>query len=326
MKWVRLSSESGHIVPKLSSGGRVVISGTATSPVSLRRDDDAVYFGPLGLRVSSGDLWIDRLRFLRRPSSPLGEVASGLPFGAATTLAAIGGPAAVQARAEREGGDSSDFSRREVILSAGVLLGGAAATTAEAAQQDILTVAELDLDTNEHGATVILTDEVADVLPPDREYLLMHEGTEIGRLSPSQPSTTLPAGRVGTVSVLTPSDTGFMQTLRDLITLDGREPVEFQAELSKPAGQHDRGETVAVTRNEALVRPVANTDNVVVTLGGRSVPSRSESSHADIGYYHTGGDALYYTAGPDPPDATTLTIAAGVSTLAELQDDVSRSV
>lgn len=286
----------------------------AIDPVTLPPDGVAV--GGVWLQSGAGGVvHIEDLEF-KASASPFSFGGFDLPF-----LSVAGGLGVAAVR-----DDEVSVSRREALAGGAALLGLGAVATEAAAEETTLTVIEFKVTENPRGLHVELVGSVGSILPPDRRYQLLHEGTVRDEFSPNSPAATLHPGRTGTVEILTPADKTIWHELQAMVP--GDSPVSYQVTLPQPASQYDVGAEVTVASDSALVQPVkeAGGSETVVALGDMSIPHKSERALANPGVWFVSDGALIYRVGEDAPDQRAFAVAAGVSSVREMQDDLSRGL
>lgn len=302
-------------------------NGQVTTVAPLRSTSTGTLFGPLELRARQSDrptddtsapVQLSDFQYYEEEPGLLDRLFEDSFFGGLLGLGIVA----------THDHDDAPLSRRQVLLGAATLVGVAAAGTqpARADTPEPITIAEWDLRENRHGLQLRIVDVVADVLPSDATYYVSVGGRKTRRFTADEQSVVVPPGWTGRVELSTDEERSAFQRVRAMVRDD-----EFRYDslsLPQPASAYEHGETVVVSDDPVVVAPLRETDrdgdDVIVRIGGQSVPHRLEDASHPVGYYVVTDVGLVYRVGEVPPSSADVEVVVNPSRFAEFRDDLSR--
>lgn len=312
-QWEHTQPDPGRIVWGLDGDREVAVHDYATTPFRVH-GSDRISFGPLTIAPSTGGrVGIKTLDFPRQPTTSLSRWWESL----AIELPLLSAGGLLAARADNKP-DSPHLTRRQFVAATVTAIGGIAAGRYAAHSADdasTITIAEIDFATNTRGYEIGLHKDLASVLPVDRTYLVLREGKKIGQLTPTSPTFTMPPGRTGMVSVLTPSQKSFIHLVRRI--LSGDNPIEYTVDLMQPASEYDPETEVSLTSDPTIVNLVRCTRErqcatTVVAIEEMPIPHIRDPSWDDVGEWTIREDEIVYIAGTEAPNVPIVSITVDI--------------
>lgn len=307
-----VSSQVFGLIPS-ENGGEMTIPAESPMkcPGPMQSTTQGAMFGNVELIAGSeSSTTVSGLSFLESPG-----ILESLLATTGAGAAAVGGVAATA-----EGQDATVNRRR--FLQASVVAGAVAFGVGSADAESNITRARFSVDENPGGLRVRLHERIASYPAAIDEQHLYVNGVEYGAFADEPKADVLP-GLTGTVTV-GPSDVlgGLLASFTESRTkvYDGLKPAPDIADS-------ETGDKITITDNPMIASHTrqAAPSAVTLTVGGESIPHKSESD-SERGQFSVSDGRVVYVLGSNPPSGDTATLSVYAGRVAEVLDDARRAV